>query len=537
MPENNSELSEPKKKLAQEQQRRDAFICVPGLNWDPETSAVDVFARRFVAAFERNAPAKAKFKTSEGKQQNFRNAKRSTRVITVERINDEGPATPILDLYELNYHKELVDRFTSRHFLSQAASLSLQLFALIPALSRASTCKAKKWSARLRLLSGWLLMFVLMLYLIMTVFTGVSTVLIKVEAEMSSGASNRQAEATNQNANAPNSSATAPAGTRSTVANQPEGSSNSQNAGPSSKKKLVDEGQNSGKSTNDDNSRKEESGKGQDGNKAKDETDKGGIAPGRSTTSTLRHLTPSPVAAGPDIPMLADWDKKILPKFQWLVIVVTASGIFFRKSLKEVITAVASKASSAIDYLRLGTSKRDVLGQFTSLLDFIGEQDRHDRIHVLSYSFGTIVALDSVFPENEPSSQIGNINTLITIGSPFDIVRASWPNYFSGRHRASESLRWINIYAAIDILSSNFRDDDQPLKAEFGIALASSVENKPVVPGLNSDFDSGVQPGFSAADLFVNAQYHGCYWGESDDADSCLDTIVRELFAESPVLK
>ena len=110
-------------------------------------------------------------------------------------------------------------------------------------------------------------------------------------------------------------------------------------------------------------------------------------------------------------------------------------------------------------------------------------------IHILAYSFGSIVALDALFPRVLPRP-IGAdrcaaaVTTLVTVGSPVDFVRQFYPEYFDGRTARRGDLVWSNLFLPEDILSSNFLDNDDhsgfeepPAGGTFQIAGVSPVRS------------------------------------------------------------
>jgi hypothetical protein len=110
----------------------------------------------------------------------------------------------------------------------------------------------------------------------------------------------------------------------------------------------------------------------------------------------------------------------------------------------------------------------------------------YTRLHVVCNSFGSVVAIDSLFPTggSEPAKRVRDVHTLITVGCPFDFIRS----YFDARGGfAGVPRQWLNIY----------REDD--------------------VAGFRG---------------------HGCYWtpGETHDCNVYND-IVKCIYGEDPLIK
>ncbi|MEI8167547.1 MAG: hypothetical protein WCG26_14290, partial [Chloroflexales bacterium] len=133
-------------------------------------------------------------------------------------------------------------------------------------------------------------------------------------------------------------------------------------------------------------------------------------------------------------------------------------------------------------YLSYGDRHNVLVGQLRDLLDYVvrksEKSEKYDQIHIVAYSFGTIIALDALMPPqmgvyqtqgDGTRARFHKVDSITTIGSPFDFIRNFWPDYFLSRTKKPIQTRWINIYAPDDIFGSNFRDDDQIGSAEIGI--------------------------------------------------------------------
>ncbi|HZO30249.1 MAG TPA: hypothetical protein VFH48_30115 [Chloroflexota bacterium] len=136
-----------------------------------------------------------------------------------------------------------------------------------------------------------------------------------------------------------------------------------------------------------------------------------------------------------------------------------------RSKLKDLVTNTATDYLSVDYYLRSGSGAERIHGDLLALIDSLRDDPRYPdrRIYLVSYSFGSILAINALFPAgNEllPGSPLTSIHTLVTIGCPFDLVRMVRPGYFKNRHGPGASLRggWLNVYTPNDILGSSFRD-------------------------------------------------------------------------------
>lgn len=145
-------------------------------------------------------------------------------------------------------------------------------------------------------------------------------------------------------------------------------------------------------------------------------------------------------------------------------LIVLASGLeVFKPRLKEAVSKAAVEYLCMIQYLGFGDRRRVIVGQLVDLLIHIQRKGRRTplrNVHVFAYSFGTIIALDALFPQVRPAGRrFRQIHTLVTIGCPFDLIRTFWWDYFDNRIGGDAPKRWLNVYSPVDFLSSNFRND------------------------------------------------------------------------------
>ena len=102
----------------------------------------------------------------------------------------------------------------------------------------------------------------------------------------------------------------------------------------------------------------------------------------------------------------------------------------------------------------------------------------HDRLLMRKIAHGTrnarvtaAMSLEQAHAAMRAGMEIGEqtrrVDTLVTIGSPFDLLRTYWPQYFRNRVAVTGvPRRWINLYSPLDLLGSNFRNDAEPGDAE-----------------------------------------------------------------------
>jgi hypothetical protein len=157
----------------------------------------------------------------------------------------------------------------------------------------------------------------------------------------------------------------------------------------------------------------------------------------------------------------------------FVVVFISALGLFTKASLKAFLAETAAHAVPTIDYLDYDKRKGAVMAQLATLLDYMDEKGtKYRKVHVIAYSFGSIVALDSIFPRQGPVAPcFRKVTTLTTIGSPFDFVRTYWPGYFTNRNALDAPKYWLNIFSPLDILGPDYLD--VKTKQERGLGLAT----------------------------------------------------------------
>lgn len=212
--------------------------------------------------------------------------------------------------------------------------------------------------------------------------------------------------------------------------------------------------------------------------------------------------------------------------------------------LRQRLTEIAILVMALIFYFQAGERRRVLSGWLHTVLQRLQELDdvEYARIHVVGYSFGSIVALDTLFPDRESvDSPAERIDSLVTIGSPFNFVQLFWPRYFRDR-RAPEELRWFNVYAPEDVLSSNFRTYSKAESAAREGAESSVADSAIdwIAPPQNVKYR--LRMGRDALSwwdpfLFVGMRSHSMYWEPGDVPQvNVFDAAVSRIYAGDPVL-
>ncbi len=220
------------------------------------------------------------------------------------------------------------------------------------------------------------------------------------------------------------------------------------------------------------------------------------------------------------------------------VLALTGLGIWQSKLVKRLSRA-AVQLHCLLDYIGEGDSVDVFRAHFAQTLEHFAESEEivYDRVDVLAYSFGSIVALDSIFPRpNKPGVRFENLGTLATIGCPFDLVRTYFPNYFRERHQlAGVPEAWLNVYSPRDLFGSNFEGTDgQALGIELGGAAGTArPENIPWVVVAEAGKDITVVQLLG----FPGVKAHGTYWdSEREGTESVYSELVRRIYEDHALL-
>lgn len=205
---------------------------------------------------------------------------------------------------------------------------------------------------------------------------------------------------------------------------------------------------------------------------------------------------------------------------------------------RNTTTKLATEFNCINNYIDFGTQSQEILGNLDLLVEYIAENEPGSKIHFHTYSCGSIIAIDYLFQfGNEPSGNSQKLSeVLITIGSPFEFIKAYYPSFYLNRCRIMESkITWINVYSIADAMATNFRRDSKRGEAQFGLP---GFEHKPH----NLNYEVAPVKGnslFSFLSLY-SMQVHNMYWDSTVEGQSCIRLIYNELnrkglFYEVPV--
>lgn len=138
-------------------------------------------------------------------------------------------------------------------------------------------------------------------------------------------------------------------------------------------------------------------------------------------------------------------------------------------ALRPQLVAAAGRIERVMDFADKHRYRATVVSTLYEVLDGLRDRGRAGAVHLVGFSFGTLVLLDALFPQEDREPDVGGtgnlealasrVTSLTTIGSPADFARLYWPDWFENRRALAPSLYWLNILNDSDVFGSNFRDD------------------------------------------------------------------------------
>lgn len=206
----------------------------------------------------------------------------------------------------------------------------------------------------------------------------------------------------------------------------------------------------------------------------------------------------------------------------------------FPQSLRASVADAASGWLVVIGYLNGRYNSEDLTQGITSLVDELsGHADPHAAVHLVGFSFGTVLLLDAVFRvDTSPPPRLADLNSVTTIGCPLDALSVFWPDHFTGR-RDSYSMRtnWTNVSIEGDPISSRVLDRN----GKRGVASRSDGLIRPHAEVTQRDWNRVVRVGAIRQLLFAGFRLHTSYWGRRVNEPGCWLAIVPRILRDDPI--
>lgn len=220
---------------------------------------------------------------------------------------------------------------------------------------------------------------------------------------------------------------------------------------------------------------------------------------------------------------LRDISIKMLP--------LTSLVIIFLPESNTLLSRVAAEFTTIDNYIQYGEQSQIIQGNLDALIEYIVEneekEEEQQKIHLHTYSFGSIIALDALFPiGNEPSDNIQkNVNLLITVGAPYEFIDNYYKNFYKERiDKMTSKIQWINVYSLMDAFASNFRYNNDVGEAEYGIL------NKKEIP-ININYEIARKNTYNLFSFLTlkHISMHKSYWDDSKSGQSCTRLIFNKM--------
>jgi len=212
----------------------------------------------------------------------------------------------------------------------------------------------------------------------------------------------------------------------------------------------------------------------------------------------------------------------------------TAFTTWLFSSIRPAVQNSAVAVEQLLEYVHDERHAASVAGTLESALDDLIEADPTRNIHILSYSFGALVAMDFLYPHRAlhviaDNRYVKTVKTLTTIGLPVDFIRLYLPRYTDDREARIPDLRWMNIYIAADVFGSNLINGDDFTEGPntYGSTVPRDgtliAGRRPV--SLRYTNERLTSQNISSPRRFLS---HVGYW-DAPEQENCLHLVMREV--------
>lgn len=191
-------------------------------------------------------------------------------------------------------------------------------------------------------------------------------------------------------------------------------------------------------------------------------------------------------------------------------------------ALRKKILALAETAERLIRFTKNDGRAADTISfRLDQSLDELRANGWHGPVHLLGYSFGSLVLFEALNPK--ANSRLSNkpveaVSSLVTIGCPIDLVRLYEPSYVTGRQARNDQLKWTNVFNEADIFASNLKDENDTAEGAGALAIGESTS---LTPTSIRYLDESI----GVFQIFTAGVTHSSYWGTPDEA-SCFQELV-----------
>jgi len=213
-----------------------------------------------------------------------------------------------------------------------------------------------------------------------------------------------------------------------------------------------------------------------------------------------------------------------------------------RGQVTEFIRKLSEEMLAFVYYLSFADRRAEITGEVDEFMEALTEAGPRYRRHaLLGYSFGSIVALDAFCPADDVRARrLDCVDTLVTIGSPYDFILTYWPDYFANRSpKHGSPANWLNIYSPVDVLGSQFHKRGAASAEGHGEVLENSF-GQPGRLAKGPTEEVAFRENFVCEDLtwtstlmLLGLRAHSMYWSRDEQHErNCFHLIAPRLFPE-----
>lgn len=203
---------------------------------------------------------------------------------------------------------------------------------------------------------------------------------------------------------------------------------------------------------------------------------------------------------------------------------VAAFGTISWAALRKKILGLAKLSESLVHFVNNDDQLADnIAKKLAKAINDLTDAGWKGPIHLLGYSFGSLVVYEAMFPREASMADIvpaQAVRSLTTIGCPLDIVRLYEPGYVKERVPSNDGVPWTNTFNPADIMSSNLFDkSDTKEGASAALALG---QTKPVSHRY-------LKQTVGATAVLITGRMHAKYWGKVQAGPDATSNCFRDL--------
>lgn len=193
-----------------------------------------------------------------------------------------------------------------------------------------------------------------------------------------------------------------------------------------------------------------------------------------------------------------------------------AAGTALWAKCRQPLLTFRLQMHRVLRYLRDERHQVTVTQTLDDALDALLDQRPKATVHVLGYSFGSLVLYDALFPKDGTPDRIGRaVRSLATVGFLHDALMLYAPERFERRAPRTEGLVWRNVFIPSDVLGSNLHTSNDT-EAKPATVSGVAVDSRRYTDERPKWWDVLGARGF---------RMHGGYWDDPDSA-SCFDLLT-----------